>query len=80
MEAKTKMTQGEEILKYLHEHGKITRLDAACDLHIFELSSRIGELECKGYVFDKESKTGRNKYNRRTRYTVYRLADNGGKV
>ena len=61
-------------------YGKITRLDAACDLHIFELSSRIGELERKGYVFDKESKTGRNKYNRRTRYTVYRLADNGGKV
>lgn len=78
MDAENKMTQGEEILKYLAEYGKITRLDAGCDLHIFELSSRIGELERKGYVFIKESMIGCNKYGRRTHYTVYRLADNGG--
>lgn len=74
METEIKMTQGQEIIKYLTENGKITRLDAATHLHIFELSSRIGELEHRGYAFTRERAVGRNKYNRRTHFTVYRLA------
>ena len=75
METEVKMTQGEEILAYIKEHGAITRLDAACELHIFELASRIGELEAKGNIFIRGRAYARNKYGKRTRFTVYRLAE-----
>lgn len=73
MEGKTKMTQGEEILDYLKKHGTITRLEAACELHIFELSSRIGELEKKGHIFTRQGYTARNKNGRKTHFTIYKL-------
>ena len=69
----TKMTQCDEILEYLKEHGRITRLDAACDLHIFELASRIGEIEKKGYAISRTRETYANKNGRRSHFTVYRL-------
>jgi hypothetical protein len=75
MEATTKMTQQEEILKYLKDHGSITRLQAACDLHIFELSSRIGELTKKGYNITSTRVSGVNKYGRASHYAVYRLEE-----
>ena len=73
MEGKTKMTQGEEILDYLKKHETITRFEAACELHIFELSSRIGELEKKGHVFSKKRCTAKNKNGRKTHFTIYKL-------
>ena len=75
MEATTKMTQQEEILKYLKDHGSITRLQAACDLHIFELSSRIGELTKKGYNITSTRVSCVNNYGRASHYAVYRLED-----
>ena len=71
MEITVKMTQGEEILAYLKEHGSITRLEAACELHIFELASRIGELRKKDYNITSERITAYNKYGRRTHYHIY---------
>ena len=73
METKEKMTQCEEILKYLAEYGSITRLRAACDLHIFELASRIGELKKKGYSIVSEKGRAVNKYGRVSRFNVYML-------
>lgn len=75
METKEKMTQCDEILGYLKEHGHITRLSAACDLHIFELASRIGEIEKKGYVISRTRATYANQNGRRSHFTVYRLED-----
>lgn len=79
METKTKMTQGEEILNYLKEHGRITRLEAACELHIFELSSRIGELQRKGYRISSESTKCINKNGRVSRFNIYRLENDDGR-
>jgi hypothetical protein len=75
METKTKMTQQEEILQYLEENGHITRLEAACDLHIFELSSRIGELKRKGYNISSKRINSTNKHGRKTHYNIYKLED-----
>jgi hypothetical protein len=75
MEAKTKMTQGEEILEYLEEKGKITRLEAACELHIFELASRILELKRKGYNITSERATFYNKNGRKSHFNIYKLED-----
>ena len=73
MEGKTKMTQQEEILDYLTQHGRITRLEAAWDLPIFELASRIGELKKKGYNISSERVNSTNKRGRRTHYNIYKL-------
>ena len=75
METTAKMTQQEEILQYLKDHGSFTRLQAACDLHIFELSSRIGELTKKGYNITSTRAFGVNKNGRTSHYAVYRLEE-----
>ena len=75
MEGTVKMTQGEEILAHIREHGDITRLDAACELHIFELSSRIGELKKKGYNITSKRVDACNKYGRRTHFNIYKLEE-----
>jgi hypothetical protein len=73
MELTEKMTQGEEILEYLISNGSITRLQAACELHIFELSSRIGELKKKGYTISSKRVNSINKNGRKTHYNIYKL-------
>ncbi len=75
MEAVVKMTQKEEILLYLMEKGSITRLQAACELHIFELASRIGELRKKGYNIKGTRMPAVNKYGRASHYNIYILED-----
>ena len=73
METKTKMTQQEEILQYLTEKGSITRLQAACDLHIFELASRIGELKKKGFNISSTRGRAINKNGRVSHFNIYKL-------
>lgn len=73
METKTKMTQQEEILQYLTEKGSITRLQAACDLHIFELASRIGELKKKGFNISSTRGRAVNKNGRVSHFNIYKL-------
>ena len=75
METTVKMTQGEEILHYLMEHGTITRLQAACELHIFELASRIGELKRKGYNITSTKAKAVNKNGRVSNFKVYKLEE-----
>jgi hypothetical protein len=75
METIEKMTQGEEILAYMRENGSITRLEAACELHIFELSSRIGELRKKGFNIISARINTHNKNGRRTHYNIYELLE-----
>ena len=69
----TKTTQCEEIIEYLTTHESITRLEAASDLHIFELSSRIGELINKGYKITSRWDCAVNKYGRVSRFKRYSL-------
>ncbi len=64
------MTQKQEILKWIRQHGSITRATAA-NLHIYELSSRIGELEKDGWTFTRKTLTGTNAYGRKWRCTEY---------
>ena len=64
------MTQKDEILRHIQTHGSITRAVAA-NLHIYELSSRIGELEKEGWTFYRKTITGTNAYGRKWRCTEY---------
>lgn len=76
MERERKMTQQEEILLYMQTYGSITRLEAACDLHIFELASRIGELKLKGYNILSTKARAVNKHGRVSYFNIYRLEEN----
>ena len=64
------LTQADEIILHLHRNKSITRAEAA-NLHIYELSSRIGELEKKGWQFDREPVSGKNKHGRTWRVIRY---------
>jgi hypothetical protein len=68
------MTQKEEILQYIKEHGSITPMGAFYDLGITKLSTRVGEMRKKGIEFEIVIEKRRNKYNTRTvRYARYSL-------
>jgi hypothetical protein len=70
------MTQPEMILKYIKENGSITAYNAVLDLGILQLSARICEMQAEGFVFDKTTKTGTNRYGCKTHWVEYRLMDN----
>ena len=70
------MTQAERILEYIKTHGSIDRLQAFTDCGIFELSSRICNLERQGYEFVKERKTGVNQFGDTFGYVKYSFKEN----
>ena len=67
-------TQKQVILEHLKEYGSIDRLTAATELYIFELSSRIGELEAMGYEIKKETIGGQLLSGRKWTGKRYSLA------
>lgn len=48
-----KQTQCKKIVAYIRLNGHITSLEAAKDLNITQLCSRIIDLESRGFVFNK---------------------------
>ena len=75
------MTQRDEILKYIEEHGSITPMDAFYHLGITKLATRISEMRRDGMEFNIVMEKKRNKYNTRTiryaRYSLCEVANNG---
>lgn len=65
------MNQREQVFEYLKEFGSITRMQAAGELGIFELSSRIGELEREGFEVPRETVKVPNRYGKQCRVTRY---------
>lgn len=68
-----KKTQCERILEYITEFGSITTLEAFKDLGCTRLASRICDLKRKGYAFDSEFVTSKNRYGEPVTYKRYRL-------
>lgn len=66
------MTQKEEIKEYLDTGKPLTRLIAATELFIFELSSRIGELESEGYLVSKKRVSKTNSKGKIKRFVEYK--------
>lgn len=70
-----KTTQCQRILEYLKQHGSITSWEAYSQLGVTQLSARITNLKDRGYVFVKERVCKNNRFNEKTRFDVYRLAE-----
>lgn len=66
------------ILEYLETHDSITPMEAMFELSIMKLSTRIGELERCGYVFEREFVNDKNKYGKPIHYMKYRLRGQNG--
>jgi len=66
------MTQRQRVLEIIQREGSITRASAA-QHYIFELSSRIGELEKEGWRFKRTPLKGK-RYDG-SRWRVIRYSD-----
>ena len=69
------MNQADRIMKYIHEFGSITSLDAFRDLGITRLSARIHELRESGVEFDMTREKATNRYGENVSYNRYSLKE-----
>ena len=68
-----KLTQCMKIVKYLHDFGSITPVQAMQDLGVMRLAARISDLEAEGWKIQHDRETGRNRYGEKTTYAKYSL-------
>ena len=78
--ANKRPTQRQRIVEYMRKNGSIDRLDSCTKLFIFELSSRIGELEDRGWRFEKTWKTVKNTFGESKSFVVYKIIKEGTEV
>lgn len=71
------MNQCERILKYMERYGSISNREAVIELGIGRLASRIHDLTREGYIIERETVKGKNKFGEETHFTRYRI---GGKA
>lgn len=57
----SKMTQYDKIIKYMHDFGSITTLDAFRDLGITKLTTRISEMRASGMEIIGKPETVKNR-------------------
>ena len=67
------MNQKDRIIKYIHDFGSITSLEAMRDLGITQLGARIDGLQKDGYTFKKEWERAKNRYGEDVDYKRYSL-------
>jgi hypothetical protein len=66
----SKLSQTERIIKYVAEHGSITAKDAL-KFGVMRLASRMSDIKRKGYTFDTEIITVKNRYGEKCRVARY---------
>ena len=67
------MTQCEQIINHIQEHGSITPLEAMDNYGIMRLASRICDLQKQGYKIKRETVEDHNRFGEVVRYTRYFL-------
>ena len=63
--------QTEAVKHYMLKNGPIDFLVAANVLGISQLTARFAELRRQGYVWDKMTRTGKNRYGNSYSTTIY---------
>lgn len=56
------MKQTERILKYMHDFGSITQLEAMQDIGCMRLAARIADLKRDGHAIRREMETSYARY------------------
>lgn len=70
-----KITQCDRILRHLRDYGSITSLEAVMEYGILRLAARINDLKQIGYNITSETVVGKNRYQEKVHYSVYRLIE-----
>lgn len=70
-----KGTQCERIIDYMMQFGSITWLEAARDLGVARLASRINDLKRMGYHIESKTVSSMNRFGEKTYFKAYRLAE-----
>lgn len=70
------MTQRERVIQYIKDFGSITAWEAMKELGVMQLAARLCELKEEGYVFDKKTEKGKNRYGDPCWWTRYSLHGN----
>lgn len=70
-----KISQCDRILRHLRDYGSITSLEAITEYGILRLASRINDLKGRGYNITSETVMGKNRYEEKVHYSVYRLIE-----
>ena len=65
------MSQRQRLKEHLESGKSITRLSALTELGIFELASRVGELEKEGFEIDRQRIKVWNRWNEAVTVTKY---------
>ena len=74
------MSQYQKILDFIKKNGSISPMDAfGSGMYITKLSTRIGEMERKGIVFEHKWESNKNSDGETVRYMRYFLVDDGRK-
>ena len=72
------MSQYDKILNFVKKNGSITPMDAfGSGMFITKLSTRIGEMERRGILFDHIWESKENSEGETKRYMRYFLKDDG---
>lgn len=71
-----KINQCELILKYLNDFGSITTFESYTELGITRLPSRIFDLKQRGYKFEEEWVSKKNRYGKMISFKKYILQNN----
>ena len=71
-----KTNQCELILKYLDDFGSITTFESYTELGITRLPSRIFDLKQRGYKFEEEWVSKKNRYGKMISFKKYILQNN----
>jgi len=67
------LTQYEAIINYIDRYGSITTLDAAKELDITKLPTRIGEMKRKGIPIEQKEEHRKNAQGKSVSYMRYWL-------
>jgi hypothetical protein len=71
-----KTNQCELILQYLNDFGSITTFESYTELGITRLPSRIFDLKQRGYKFEEEWISKKNRYGKMISFKKYILQNN----
>lgn len=63
--------QKEAVLMWIQRNGSIDFQIASSQIGCSQLTARINELKRKGWIFDKTTKTGKNRFGHTFSKTIY---------
>lgn len=67
--------QCQMVLQYMADYGSITSRDAAYDLGVYRLASRISDLKRKGYNISSKMESTENRYGKTVSYKRYWISE-----